>query len=168
MCAGRCGRRVLAWCRDQGCGRADPQYRLGSGDADVAWASKVQHAVERVDGDRHLGPLQPYFTGFAVGTLTASARRSSVCARNSSPITCFHLFMVASTRARLLYPDAFCHAMHPCSAMCWRWPSRCVGAVPAVSLGTALVRGGYDHNRLGMAPGDAGVNAILVIGRCRR
>ena len=28
---------------------------LGSGDADGARASEIQHAVERVDGDRHLG-----------------------------------------------------------------------------------------------------------------
>ncbi len=75
-------------------------------------------------------------------TATSVARRSSVCARNSSPITCFHLFMVASTRARLLYPDAFCHAMRLCRAMFWMWPSRCVGEVSAVSLGTAVARGG--------------------------
>ncbi len=43
-----------------------------------------------------------------MATATSVARRSSVCARNASPITCFHLFMVASARERLLYPDAFC------------------------------------------------------------
>jgi hypothetical protein len=37
--------------------------------------------------------------------------------------------MVASTRARVLYPDAFCHAMRPCSAVCCRWASRCLGAL---------------------------------------
>ena len=36
-------------------------------------------------------------------TATSLAWRSSVCARNSAPITCFHLCMVASTRARLLF-----------------------------------------------------------------
>src|SRR4051812_22032412 len=70
-------------------------------------------------------------------TSTSVARRSSVCARNLSPITCFHLPMAASARARFVYPDAFCQAMRPWSAMCLRWRSRCVGALSAVSLGTA-------------------------------
>src|SRR4051794_13042810 len=75
----------------------------------------------------------------ALGTATSNsvARRSSVCARNLSPITCFHLPMPASARARFVYPDAFCQAMRPWSAMCLRWRSRCVGALSAVSLGTA-------------------------------
>jgi len=32
--------------------------------------------------------------------------------------------------------------MRPCSVMALRWRSRCVGAVWAVSLGTAVERGG--------------------------
>ena len=32
-----------------------PQPRLVPGGADVVWASKLQHAVECVDGDVHLG-----------------------------------------------------------------------------------------------------------------
>ena len=32
-----------------------PQPRLGSGGAGVVRASKLRHAVERVDGDVHLG-----------------------------------------------------------------------------------------------------------------
>src|SRR5829696_8012818 len=75
-------------------------------------------------------------------TSTSVARRSSVCARNRSPITCFHRPMVASARARFVYPDAVCQAMRPCSAMCWRWRSRCVGSFSAVSLSTAVARGG--------------------------
>src|SRR3954452_3143732 len=50
--------------------------------------------------------------------------------------------MVASARARFVYPDLFCHPILPFSAMSWRWRSRWVGAVSAVSLGTAVERGG--------------------------
>src|SRR5829696_1073853 len=41
-----------------------------------------------------------------------------------------------------VYPDAFCQAMRPCSAMSWSWRSRWVGALAAVWLGTAVARGG--------------------------
>ena len=37
-----------------------------------------------------------------------------------SPITCFHLAMAASARARFVYPDAFCQPIRPCAAMSWR------------------------------------------------
>ena len=60
---------------------------LWSGDADGDRASELQHAVECVNGGVYLGSLQPYSIGLAAGTLTASARRSSVWARNASPIT---------------------------------------------------------------------------------
>src|SRR3954464_14038606 len=50
--------------------------------------------------------------------------------------------MAASARARFVYPGAFCQAILPVSAMSWRWRSRWVGAVSAVSLGTAVERGG--------------------------
>jgi len=70
-------------------------------------------------------------------TATLVARRSSECARNSSPITCLHLFMVALAGARVLQPDALCQDMRPCPTMCWRWPSRCVGGLSTVPLGTA-------------------------------
>src|SRR3954447_19741205 len=75
-------------------------------------------------------------------TSTSVARRWSACARNPSPITCFHLPVAASARARLVYPDAICQAMRPCSAMCRRWRSRRVGSPSTVSLGTAGARGG--------------------------
>ena len=48
----------------------------------------------------------------------------------------------ASTRARQLYPEALCQPMRPRSAMSRRCRSPRIGAVPAVSLGTALERGG--------------------------
>src|SRR5215211_5320895 len=43
-------------------------------------------------------------------TSTSVARRSSVCARNRPPSTCFHLAMAASALARFVYPDAVCQA----------------------------------------------------------
>src|SRR5215207_9273543 len=100
-------------------------------------------------------------------TSTSVARRSSVCARNRSPSTCFHLPMAASARARFVYPDAVCQAMRPWSAMCWRWRSRCVGALSAVWLGTAVARR-HDDLRLGVARGDAGVHTILVVSAITR
>ena len=59
-----------------------------------------------------------------------------------SPITCLNRPMAASARARMVYPDAFCQAARPCSAMNWRWWSRCVGSVSATLLDTAVERGG--------------------------
>src|SRR3954466_1919064 len=107
-------------------------------------------------------------------TSTSVARRWSACARNPSPITCFHLPVAASARARLVYPDAFCQAMRPCSAMCRRWRSRRVGSPSGVPLGTAGGRGGPapgppgggrrpHRGRLGVARGDAGVDAVSVV-----
>src|SRR5215213_3276508 len=75
-------------------------------------------------------------------TSISVARRSSVCERSPSPITRLNRPMVASARARALYPDAFCQAILPFSAMSSRWRSRWVGAVSAVALGTAVERGG--------------------------
>ena len=73
---------------------------------------------------------------------TSVACRPSVRERSPSPMTRFHLDTSDSTRARRLYPDARRQPMRPRSAMTCRWPSRWVGAVPAVALGTALERGG--------------------------
>src|SRR4051795_1867944 len=42
-------------CMDQGCGRNDPFPVLGSCDADGLRASQLQHAVQDLDGDVHLG-----------------------------------------------------------------------------------------------------------------
>ena len=40
---------------DQGCGRTDPYPASGLGCVDVVRASQVQHAIEHVDGNVHLG-----------------------------------------------------------------------------------------------------------------
>src|SRR5215213_7476634 len=64
-------------------------------------------------------------------TSISVARRSSVCERSSSPITRLYRPMVASARARFVYPDAFCQALRPRSAISWRWRSRCVGLLSA-------------------------------------
>src|SRR3954464_11718967 len=73
---------------------------------------------------------------------TSLACRPSVCARSLSPMTRFQRDTSDSTRARHPYPDTRCQPMRPRSAMHRRCRSRCVGAVPAVSLGTAFARGG--------------------------
>ncbi len=49
----RCCKRG-ARIRDVG---ALPPTRLGSCNPDVARASQLQHTVERMNGDRHLGPI---------------------------------------------------------------------------------------------------------------
>src|SRR3954470_4679777 len=100
-------------------------------------------------------------------TSTSVARRSSVCARNRSPITCFHRPMAASARARFVYPDAVCQAIRPLSAISWRWRSRWVGALSAVWLGTAVARW-HDDGRFGVTLGDAGVDAVLVVSAITR
>ena len=46
-----------------------------------------------------------------------------------------------SARARQPYPDARCQPTRPRSAVHCGGASRCVGAVSAMSLGTALERG---------------------------
>src|ERR687894_811485 len=73
---------------------------------------------------------------------TSVAWRPSLCDRSPSPMTRFHRAMSDCTRARQLYPDAFCQPMRPRSAMIRRCRSRRVGAVSAASLGTAPERGG--------------------------
>src|SRR2546423_3845735 len=93
-------------------------------DADVARASQRQHAVEDVDSECHFGCL----------TLVGLRAQRMTDDRFQRPS--------ASTKARQLYPDAFCQLMRPCSAIACRCRSRGVGAVSAVSLGPALERGG--------------------------
>ena len=73
---------------------------------------------------------------------TSVARRWSVRERSASPITRLKRLIAASARARLLYPNTFRQPMRPCSVMHCKWRSRYVGVVSAVSLGTALERGG--------------------------
>src|SRR3954447_19293079 len=119
--------RARAWpcCRDQRRGRNDPH---------PVWVQAMRTEIGRPKSSMRFSAW--------TATSTSVARRWSVRERNPSPITCLNLPMVASTRARVLYPDAFCHPILPFSAMNWRCPSRCVGAVSAVSLGTAVERGG--------------------------
>src|SRR5829696_3977046 len=75
-------------------------------------------------------------------TSTSVARPSSVCEHSPSPITRLYRLIAVSARARVVYPDALCHPMRPCSVMSWRWRSRWVGLLSAVWLGTAVERGG--------------------------
>src|SRR3954453_15068100 len=114
-----------AWCTDHGWGRTDP--------------NPVRGQATRTYFGR---PSSCMRLSTWTATFISVARRSSVCARNRSPITCFHRPMAASARARFVYPDALCQALRPWSAICWRWRSRGVGALSAVSLGTAVARGG--------------------------
>ena len=47
--------RKVAWCMDQGAGTMSPSAVSKSGDTDVDRASQLQHAVEGMNGDGHLG-----------------------------------------------------------------------------------------------------------------
>ena len=47
------------WCMDQRCRRSAPCPLPRSRDADVLRASQVQHAVQHIGGDGHLGRLPP-------------------------------------------------------------------------------------------------------------
>src|SRR5437016_12469742 len=78
-------------------------------------------------------------------------------------MTRFQRPISASTKARQLYPDAFCQPMRPCSAIACRCRSRGVGAVSAVSLGTAFERGWHDDRGFGMTGSDRAVDAVLVV-----
>src|SRR3954452_10558242 len=46
-------------CMDRGCGRTEPDPCSGLCDADILWASQVQHTVQYVGRDRHLARLTP-------------------------------------------------------------------------------------------------------------
>src|SRR4051794_8985125 len=80
---------VQPWCMDRRRGRDNPRPRPGSGDADVIRASQLQHAVERLGGDCHLGrptlvraraqpvadhPLPPRDGGLGPGPLRVPGR----------------------------------------------------------------------------------------------
>src|SRR4051812_29008667 len=106
---------------DRRYGRTEPDPCSGLCDADVLRASQLQHSVQYVDRDGHLARLS--FVRLEAQPL---------------PMTRFHLEMSASTRARQLYPDTLCQPIRPRAAMHRRWASRCVGAVSAMSLGTAF------------------------------
>src|SRR5271155_675715 len=78
-------------------------------------------------------------------------------------MTRFQRPISASTKARQLYPDAFCQPMRPCSAIACRCRSRGVGAFSAVSLGTPLERGGRMTAASGWRGSDLAVDAVLVV-----
>src|SRR4051795_13613836 len=46
-------------CMDRRCGRIEPYPCSGSCGADILRASQLQHSVQHVGGDRHLGCLSP-------------------------------------------------------------------------------------------------------------
>src|SRR5271165_1540731 len=78
-------------------------------------------------------------------------------------MTRFQRPISASTKARQLYPDAFCQPMRPCSAITFRCRSRGVGAVSAVWLGTCIRPRWHDDRGIGMAGGDLAVDGVLVV-----
>ena len=90
---------------DGGCGRTEPDPCSGLCDADILWASEVQHTVQHVGGDRYLGRLTPVRLEAQPVTDDALPARH-ISLHQGAPV------------------------------------SRCVGAVSAVSLGTAFARGG--------------------------
>ena len=126
---------------DQNCGRSYPIPVWGSSDADGDRASKFQHTVERMDGHVHLGRSAPIRAGADPPPVFHVLRTRNLDRLRPSPIICLNRPMAASARARLVVPEVLCQAERPCSAMRCRWRSRCVGAVTAVSLGTAEDRG---------------------------
>ena len=102
-----------------------PLPRLGSGDADIARTSKRQHAVEDVGCN----------IDFRRPTFVLTRAQSLADHLFSAPDCRFYL------GARGI-AEAFCQPACPFSAMQCRCWSRCVGAVSAVTLTTAVMRGG--------------------------
>src|SRR4051794_33778375 len=91
-------------------------------------------------------------------TPTSVARRSSVRERSPSPITRLYRLITVSAQARLLYPEAFCQAIRPRSAMSWRWrPAAWAHARPLYSAPQLSARG-HDDGRFEIAFADAGVH----------
>src|SRR3954468_18535287 len=78
-------------------------------------------------------------------------------------MTRFQRPISASTKARQLYPDAFCQLMRPCSAIACRCRSRGVGAVSAVSLWNRTRTRRHDDRGFGMTGSDRAVDAVLVV-----
>ncbi len=116
-------------CTDQGCGRSCPC---------PVCDQAVRTEIGRPNSSMRLSAWT------AMRTLVA--RRGSVRERSPSPTPCLNRPMVASARARMVWPDASCQAAQPCLVMSGeppgstncKWRSRCVGAVSAVSPGTAV------------------------------
>ena len=94
-----------------------------------------------------VGRLDPHFAvsmrfSAPAAMATPVACRPSVRERSPSPTTRFRRAASVSARARQSCPEALRGPVRPRSAMHRRCASRRVGAVPAVSLGTAPERGG--------------------------
>src|SRR3954447_22756190 len=142
---------VGPWCMDQGCGRNDPYPVLGSCDAGGLRASQLQHAVQDLDRHVHLSrptlirtraqPVPDHALEPADGGLGPGAR---VVARGLLPAH------------SALLGDELQVAV----------PPRRRG------LGRGAGHGGRarrnDDDRLGMALGHVGVNALLVVRAVRR
>src|SRR4051812_35473755 len=97
----------------------------GSRDADGLRAAELEHAVQGMDGH-----------GDLAGLMTVRARAESIA---DHPLVAGDRYLA---KARRWYPEAFCQPRRPRSAMSRRCRSRWVGAVAAVALGTASLRGG--------------------------
>src|SRR5438270_13162244 len=94
-------------------------------DADVARASQLQHTVQDVDSNCHFGRLT--LVGLRAQRMTDDP---------------FPAADIGFHQGTPVVPRGFLPTMRPCSAIACRCRSRGVGAVSAVSLGTAFERGG--------------------------
>ena len=136
-------KKILAWFDRIACGHMSgllglcctdrlvndwsPPHGFGSGNADGLRASKLKHAVQGMNCDGDFGG--------ATSDRSASA--------SAFPITRLSRLIAGPPPG----PDActwtaFCQPMRPCSLTLWRCRSRWVGAISAVSLSTAVDRGG--------------------------
>ena len=83
-----------------------------------------------------------------------AARASAFCAdrdraRRLRPMRTLYLSIATTTNDLLRYWTARCQPSRPRSAITWIWRSRWLGAVSAVSLTTAVARGGMMTSAFG-------------------
>jgi len=118
---------------NQGCGRSCPSPGCGSGDADGDQASQLQHVVERMNGDIHLGRLAPVRA--RAQPVTDHLLEPPDASLGPSP------FRVAgcSLPSR---PSVFGDVRRTPRFDAVQVVARSVGSVSAASLGTAVGRGG--------------------------
>src|SRR5205823_5675964 len=101
------------------------QRHLTLCNADGNRASQLQHTVQDADGDGHFSEM-------------------TIVLATAQPIA-DHLLVAPDgglDPAACVVADTFCQPIRPFSAILRRWRSRCVGLVSAVSLSTAVARGG--------------------------
>src|SRR3954471_12152229 len=133
-------------CTDHGWGRNDPYPVLGSCDADVGRASQLQHAVQ--DLDRHVHLRLPTLVCVRAHPIPDHALVASDGGLGAGPVR---------VPGRHLPPPAA-----PLS-------DELKVAVPLGRRGLGRLAGhcrgarGYDDGRRGMALGDAGVDAVLIV-----